>query len=192
MEPDRAPWRPGPITGTCDGAGASHGLITRLDALASRPGHQLTYLVGWDLAAREREAIRLAPQEAWQIAIDHRVEVRGRRARRRLRGPVLRACAVLGRGGARHQADRAGTPATSTPPSPRCAGLATPLPTTSPACHPWAIITSTPRHGERSRWRRLTREPQGWQHSHSRSGCYRRSTRRSSAVVRVMAGHPQG
>src|SRR5262249_46379655 len=26
---------------TCDGAGASHGLIERLDALAARPGHQL-------------------------------------------------------------------------------------------------------------------------------------------------------
>ena len=28
---------------TCDGAGASHGLITRLDKLARRPGYQLTY-----------------------------------------------------------------------------------------------------------------------------------------------------
>ena len=65
---------------TVDGAGASHGLIARLDALASRPGHQLTYSVGWDLGGRERDAIRLAPQEAWQIAIDHRGEVRERRA----------------------------------------------------------------------------------------------------------------
>ena len=31
---------------TADGAGASHGLITRLDQLAARPGHQLTYSVG--------------------------------------------------------------------------------------------------------------------------------------------------
>ena len=38
---------------TCDGAGASHGLIARLDALAARPGHQLIYSVGWDLGERE-------------------------------------------------------------------------------------------------------------------------------------------
>jgi len=36
---------------TCDGAGASHGLIARLDQLASRPGYQLVYSVGWDLGA---------------------------------------------------------------------------------------------------------------------------------------------
>jgi hypothetical protein len=65
---------------TVDGAGASHGLIARLDQLASRPGHQLTYSVGWDLGAREREAITAVPGEAWQIAIDHRGEVRERRA----------------------------------------------------------------------------------------------------------------
>ena len=65
---------------TADGAGASHGLITRLDELAARPGHQLTYSVGWDLGARERAAIRLVPQGAWQIAIDQRGEVRERRA----------------------------------------------------------------------------------------------------------------
>ena len=64
---------------TADGAGASHGLITRLDQLAARPGHQLTYSVGWELGARERAAIRLVPQEAWQIAIDQRGEVRERR-----------------------------------------------------------------------------------------------------------------
>jgi hypothetical protein len=34
---------------------ASHGLIARLDALASRPGHQLAYSIGWVLGARERE-----------------------------------------------------------------------------------------------------------------------------------------
>ena len=46
---------------TADGAGASHGLITRLDQLAARPGHQLTYSVGWELGARERAPIRLVP-----------------------------------------------------------------------------------------------------------------------------------
>jgi hypothetical protein len=64
---------------TADGAGASHGLITRLDQLAARPGRQLTYSVGWELGARERAAIRLIPAEAWQIAIDQRGEVRERR-----------------------------------------------------------------------------------------------------------------
>jgi hypothetical protein len=33
----------------CDGAGASHGLIARLDELAARRGYQLTYSVGWQL-----------------------------------------------------------------------------------------------------------------------------------------------
>jgi hypothetical protein len=65
---------------TIDGAGASHGLIERLDALAARPGYQLTYSVGWDLGERERAAITTVPAGAWQIAIDHRGEVRERRA----------------------------------------------------------------------------------------------------------------
>ncbi len=51
---------------TADGAGGSHGLIARLDKPATRPGHQLVYPVGWDLGGRERDAIRLAPQDAWQ------------------------------------------------------------------------------------------------------------------------------
>jgi hypothetical protein len=65
---------------TCDGAGASHGLIERLDALAARPGHQLGYSVGWELGERERTAIAAVPGQAWQIAIDHHGEVRERRA----------------------------------------------------------------------------------------------------------------
>ena len=65
---------------TCDGAGASHGLISRLDELATRPGHQLIYSVGWGLGDRERAAIRQVPAQAWQIAIDARGEVRERRA----------------------------------------------------------------------------------------------------------------
>jgi len=65
---------------TCDGAGASHGLIERLDALDARPGHQLIYSVGWELGERERTAIAQVPEQAWQIAIDTRGEVRGRRA----------------------------------------------------------------------------------------------------------------
>ncbi len=38
---------------TCDGAGASHGLIERLDTLARWPGHQLIYSVGWELGERD-------------------------------------------------------------------------------------------------------------------------------------------
>jgi hypothetical protein len=65
---------------TADGAGASHALITKLGTLASRRGHQLTYSIGWELGERERAAIRLVPETAWQIAIDSRGEVRERRA----------------------------------------------------------------------------------------------------------------
>jgi hypothetical protein len=65
---------------TCDGAGASHGLITRLDALAARPGYQVIYSVGWELGTREKAAITAVPAWAWQIAVDERGEVRERRA----------------------------------------------------------------------------------------------------------------
>jgi hypothetical protein len=65
---------------TCDGAGASHDLIAHLDKLASRPGHQLIYSVGWDLGKREKIAITAVPEQVWQIAVDHRGEVRERRA----------------------------------------------------------------------------------------------------------------
>jgi hypothetical protein len=65
---------------TCDGAGASHALIARLDELASRRGYQLTYSVGWELGERERRAITLVPGPAWQIAVDQRGEVRERRS----------------------------------------------------------------------------------------------------------------
>ncbi len=65
---------------TADGAGASHGLITRLDELASRPRRELVYSVGWALGERERGAITGVPAQAWQIAVDGRGEVRERRA----------------------------------------------------------------------------------------------------------------
>jgi Transposase DDE domain group 1 len=39
---------------TADGAGASHGLITGLDELAARPGHQLTCSAGWDPGSAPR------------------------------------------------------------------------------------------------------------------------------------------
>jgi hypothetical protein len=65
---------------TCDGAGASHALIARLDALAARRGYRLTCSVGWELGARERAVITAVPAGAWQIAVDTRGEVRERRA----------------------------------------------------------------------------------------------------------------
>jgi hypothetical protein len=65
---------------TADGAGASHGLITRLDQLASQPGRQLVYSVGWELGKREKAALAMVPQTAWQIAVDQHGEVRERRA----------------------------------------------------------------------------------------------------------------
>jgi hypothetical protein len=65
---------------TADGAGASHGLIARLDQLAGRRGYELTYSVGWVLGERERAALRLVPEQAWQLAIDGKGEVRERRA----------------------------------------------------------------------------------------------------------------
>ena len=65
---------------TVDGAGASHELVKHLDKLAARPGYQVIYSVGWALAEREKTALRLVPEQAWQIAIDGRGEIRERRA----------------------------------------------------------------------------------------------------------------
>jgi hypothetical protein len=65
---------------TCDGAGASHDLIRHLDKLAARRGYELAYSVGWALGEREKAALRLVPEQAWQAAIDGRGEVRERRA----------------------------------------------------------------------------------------------------------------
>jgi hypothetical protein len=65
---------------TCDGAGASHDLIARLDKLAARRGYQVIYPVGWELGGREKAAITAVPAQAWQIAVDEHGEVRERRA----------------------------------------------------------------------------------------------------------------
>ena len=65
---------------TVDGAGFSHKLVEHLDKLAARRGYTLVYSCGWELDAREKAAIRLVPEQAWQIAVDHRGEVRERRA----------------------------------------------------------------------------------------------------------------
>ena len=65
---------------TADGAGASHGLITRLDELASRSGRELIYSVGWALGERERAAVAGVPAQAWEQAVDGSGAVRERRA----------------------------------------------------------------------------------------------------------------
>src|SRR6266571_4762145 len=67
---------------TVDGAGASHDLVKHLDKLAARPGYQVIYSIGWALGGREKAALRLVPEQTWQIAIDSRGEVRERRADR--------------------------------------------------------------------------------------------------------------
>ncbi len=64
---------------TCDGPGASHGLVKELDRLAARHGYQVAYSLGWEFAARERAAIGKVPEAAWEIAVDGRGEVRERR-----------------------------------------------------------------------------------------------------------------
>ena len=65
---------------TTDGAGASHDLIAHLDKLAARRGYQLAYPAGWALTGREKAALRLVPEQAWQAAIDPRGKVRDCRA----------------------------------------------------------------------------------------------------------------
>jgi Transposase DDE domain group 1 len=106
---------------TSDGAGASHGLIERLDKLASRPGYQLIYSVGWELGERERTAIRQVPEQAWQIAVDTCGETRERRAEDACadRGCAHRRCWV--KESARHRADLAATPGPGRGPARRLA-----------------------------------------------------------------------
>jgi predicted transcriptional regulator len=65
---------------TCDGAGASHDLVKKLDKLASRRGYQLIYSVGWALGEREKAALALVPETAWEAAIDAGGKVRERRS----------------------------------------------------------------------------------------------------------------
>ena len=64
---------------TVDGAGFSHKLLEHLDELAARRGRSLTYSAGWELDRSGEAAIRLVPDDGWQIAIDHRGQVRERR-----------------------------------------------------------------------------------------------------------------
>jgi hypothetical protein len=61
---------------TIDGAGASHALIDHLHALDDRPGQRLEYSAGWDLGDREKTAIGLVPETAWQSVLDRDGEAR--------------------------------------------------------------------------------------------------------------------
>jgi len=65
---------------TCDGAGASHDLVKRLDKRASRRGYELACFVGWALTGRERTALALVPPTAREAAADAKGEVRERRS----------------------------------------------------------------------------------------------------------------
>ena len=66
---------------TVDGAGFSHKLLEHLDTLAARRGYTLIYSCGWELAEREKAALRLVPGQ--RVADRARSPRRGPRAPRR-------------------------------------------------------------------------------------------------------------
>ena len=66
---------------SADGAGASHGLTTRLDQLASRPGHQLTYSVGWELGGHDEASTAVAGWDKINWRAQEEEEVRRLRQR---------------------------------------------------------------------------------------------------------------
>lgn len=55
---------------TCDGAGSTQDLVKHLTDLDARRGYRVHYSVGWDLSARERTAIAVIPDDAWQAVLD--------------------------------------------------------------------------------------------------------------------------
>lgn len=77
----------------CDKTGLA---LTGMDKLAAELGRTLVYSVGWELGAREREAIRVVPGKAWQVAVDAARQVRGRRADQTCGSHQLRAPRVRG------------------------------------------------------------------------------------------------
>ena len=91
---------------TVDGAGLSGKFREDLDTLAACCGYTLIFSCGWELGEREQAALRLVPGGAWEIALDHRGEVRERRAGGAARTPAA-GMGMLDRGGAGHRADRA-------------------------------------------------------------------------------------
>jgi DDE family transposase len=79
-----------------DGAGASHGLINHLQALAQRPEHeQVWWTCGWALGERERRAISRVPEHAWQTAIDTDGDPRTSRTTRDAHGQPIDAAQLV-------------------------------------------------------------------------------------------------
>lgn len=125
---------------SCDGAGASHDLIARLDKLAARHGYQVIYSVGWELGGRERAVISAIPAHAWQIAVDERGEVRSS-ARHRVdrharRHPPLKAKDGYSSTSLNHWTT-GGLAVTS------MAGVVSSLPAAAAACRPAATLAAS-------------------------------------------------
>jgi Transposase DDE domain group 1 len=59
-----------------DGAGASHGLLDWLTGLDAKPGRSVQYSVGFAVTEPVRQAIKLVPASAWQVALDADGDVR--------------------------------------------------------------------------------------------------------------------
>lgn len=55
---------------TVDGAGASLDLIRHITDRNRAPGRRVHYSVGWELDARERDAITTVPAHAWTAVLD--------------------------------------------------------------------------------------------------------------------------
>jgi hypothetical protein len=68
------------LLGFCDNTGGEPLAWMLRKGSAGSNGHTLIYSCGRELDQREKAAIRLVPEHAWEIAIDHRGEVRERRA----------------------------------------------------------------------------------------------------------------
>ena len=78
--------------------GQPRALVTHLDKLAARRGYELIYSVGWALGEREKAALRLVPEQAWQIA--HR-SAAARSASAAPMAPARTPAARTGRAGSR-------------------------------------------------------------------------------------------
>lgn len=57
-----------------DGAGASHGLLERIEALGTTR-RTVRYTVGWTITEADEDAIAALPQEAWEAAVDRDADV---------------------------------------------------------------------------------------------------------------------
>ncbi|MBV9160434.1 MAG: IS1380 family transposase [Pseudonocardiales bacterium] len=55
---------------TCDGAGATHALVSHITTLNTKPGVQVHYSVGFDFDERIRAVLTKLPTTAWQPALD--------------------------------------------------------------------------------------------------------------------------